>query len=119
MIIDQPDFVKCDLVGDANALAALEITLRGPGSPLTAPVFVLPSPYNTPPYTSGGSGQTGFYVYTGEKSTISSGATTRWYIDVQRKSTSSATGPFNYGITCRSGNGVTVPWFGTTAAATP
>lgn len=119
MIIDQPDFVKCDLVGDATALAALEITLRGPGSPLGAPVFVLPAGYNASPYTSGGSGQTGFYVYTGEKSTISSGATTRWYIDVQRKSTSSATGPFNYGITCRSGNGVSVPWFGTTAAATP
>ena len=119
MIIDQPDFVKCDLVADAATMSALEITLRGPGDPINAPVFVLPAPYN--PYTSGGGGQTGFYIYTGEKSgsATSSGATTRWYIDVQRNAGSGAAGPFNYGITCHSGNGLTVPWFGTTATATP
>jgi hypothetical protein len=119
MIIDQPDFVKCDLVGDATTMAALEITLRAPGNALTAPVFTLPPPYNVSPYTSGGGGQTGFYVYTGERGTISSGTTTRWYIDVQRRAGSIAVGPFNYGITCLSGNGVSVPWLGTTAAATP
>jgi hypothetical protein len=119
MIIDQPDFVKCDLVADAATMSALEITLRGPGDPINAPVFALTAPYNVSPYTSGGGGQTGFYVYTGEKSTISSGATTRWYIDVQRNAGSVAAGPFNYGITCHSGNGLTVPWFGTTATATP
>jgi len=121
MIIDQPDFVKCDLVADAPTLSALEITLRGPGDPIAAPVFAPPAPYNVPPYTSGGGGLTGFYIYTGEKSgsATSSGATTRWYIDVQRNAGSSAPGPFNYGITCHSGNGLTVPWFGTTAPATP
>jgi hypothetical protein len=111
--------VKCDLVGDATTMAALEITLRAPGNALTAPVFTLPPPYNVSPYTSGGGGQTGFYVYTGERGTISSGTTTRWYIDVQRRAGSIAVGPFNYGITCLSGNGVSVPWLGTTAAATP
>src|SRR4029453_64538 len=61
MIIDQPDFVSCNLVADAPTLAALEITLRGPGGdPLTAPVFPLTAPYNVPPYTSGGGGRTGF-----------------------------------------------------------
>ena len=120
MIIAQPDFVTCSLVADAPTLAALEITLRGPGGdPISAPVFPLTAPYNVPPYTSGGGGQNSFVIYTGEKSTVSSGATTRWFVDVQRQSGSGAAGPFNYGIVCRSGNGVTVPWLGTTAAATP
>ena len=49
LILDQPDFVQCDLVsahpGD------LEIMLRGPGDPQTAPQFditTLPAPYNNP-----------------------------------------------------------------------
>jgi len=50
---------------------------------------------------------------------VSSGATTRWFVDVERQTGSAATGPFKYGIVCRSGNGVTVPWLGTTATADP
>ena len=114
-IFDQPDFVTCNLVAAASTLSELEITLRAPDGG----AFASPAPYNVAPYMSGGSGQKSFVIYTGEKSTVSSGATTRWFIDVQRKSGSSATGPMNYGIVCRSGNGVTIPWFGTTAAPTP
>lgn len=120
-IFDQPDFIKCDLVGDVSTtLPYLEITLRGPGDPITSPTFALPAPYNAAPYTAGGGGATGFYIYTGEKSTIASGSTTRWYIDVQVRS--GATGyslPLKYGIECSSGNGISIPWLGTTAAATP
>jgi|SRR5665213_967606 len=113
-IFDQPDFVKCDLV--SNDLADLQMTLRGPGDPLTSPQFALPAGYDTPPYTSGGSGQTGFYVYTGEKSMIDSGSTTRWYIDVSFRGGGDAGNlPIAYGIKCTSGNGITVPWLGTTA----
>ncbi|MET0167100.1 MAG: hypothetical protein ABW318_19110, partial [Vicinamibacterales bacterium] len=120
MIIAQPDFVTCSLVASGPTLAALEIRVRGPGGdPLTAPMFASPAPYNVPPYTSGGAGQDSFVIYTGEKSTVSSGATTRWFVDVQRQAGSAATGPFDYGITCRSGNGVTVPWLGTTGTADP
>ncbi len=120
MIIAQPDFVTCSLVADVPTLAALEIRLRGPGGdPLTAPIFPLTAPYNVPPYTSGGSGQTTFSVYTGERSTVSFGSTTRWYVDVERRAGSVAAGPFNYGIRCNSGNGVTVPWLGTTDTANP
>jgi hypothetical protein len=120
LILDQPDFVKCDLV--SSQLNALEMMLRGPGDPQTAAQFdisALPAPYNAPPYTSGGVGQTSFYIYSGEKSTIASGATTRWYIDVSLRQGSTFTVPINYGITCRSGNGVTVPWLGTTGPANP
>lgn len=110
-IFDQPDFITCNLVADAPTLAALEIKLRGPGGdPLNAPLF---------PTTGTGPGQDSFTVFTGEKSTVSAGATTRWFIDVERQTGSSATGTLNYGITCRSGNGITVPWLGTTATADP
>jgi len=120
LILDQPDFVQCELV--SSQLNALEMMLRRPGDPLTAAQFdisTLPAPYNAPPYTSGGVGQTSFYIYSGEKSTIASGATTRWYIDVSLRQGSTFTVPINYGITCRSGNGVTVPWLGTTGPANP
>jgi hypothetical protein len=72
----------------------------------------LPAPYNIAPYTAGGSGATGFYIYTGEKSTIDSGITTRWFIDVTASGAGSPTFPINYGIKCFSGNGISVPWFG-------
>jgi hypothetical protein len=116
MIMDQPDFVTCGLVADTPAtLDALQITLRGPGGdPSSAPIFSSPAPFNVPPYTSGGGGLKAFVIYTGEKSTVSSGSTTRWFVDVQRRSGSAATGTFKYGISCASGNGVTVPWLGTT-----
>ena len=129
-IFDQPDFVQCSLVSDSAAhLADLEIMLRGPGDPQTAPQFVPAAPYNTyPPYTAGGPGATSFYIYTGEKSTVALGATTRWYIDVSfNASTGNANdldptkggGPIPYGITCTAGNGMTVPWFGTTGPPNP
>lgn len=117
LIIDQPDFVKCDLVSDATTprLNDLEMRLRVPGDPLTSPQFTPGAPYNVfPPYTSGGDGQTGFYIYTGEKSTIASGSTTRWYIDVSFREGGNTTTPIKYGIKCYAGNGLTVPWLGGT-----
>ena len=102
LILDQPDYVKCDLV--SPRASELKIQLRVPGNALTS----LPFP------GGGGPLATSFYIYTGERSTIGSGSTTRWYIDVAARSTSAAT-PINYGITCRSGNGVTVPWLGTSS----
>jgi hypothetical protein len=113
-IFDQPDFVKCDLISDT--VADLQIKLRGPGDPLTSPQFVLPVGYDAAPYSSGGAAQTGFYIYTGEKSTIAAGNTTRWYIDVSFRAGGNAGDlPVDYGIKCTSGNGITVPWLGTTA----
>jgi hypothetical protein len=108
-IFDQPDFVQCQLVSDQ--LAALQIQLRSWSDTVqgTTP-FALPAGYDSLPYTAGGSGATSFYVYTGEKSTVNNGETTRWFIDVTQRSGSSPTFPINYGIKCTSGNGITVPW---------
>src|SRR5487761_2085304 len=125
-IFDQPDFVQCSLVSDtAGHLADLEIMLRVPGDPQSALQFNVaaqPAPYNVyPPYTSGGPTLKSFYIYTGEKSTIALGATTRWYIDVSGNQSSSTLGTdvlansgkgIPYGISCTSGNGMTVPWLG-------
>lgn len=133
-ILDQPDFVQCSLVSDSiQHLSDLEIMLRIPGDPLTAPQFNVsaqPNPYNnTTIYSSGGPAKTTFYVYTGEKSTIASGATTRWYVDVSANQSSStldadlaataSAGGIPYGISCTAGNGMTVPWLGTTGGANP
>ena len=114
VIFDQPDYVQCSLV--SPRLAELEIMLRQPGDPLTSPQF----PAGGAPYSSGGIGQTSFYVFTGDRGAVvgSAGHTTRWYIDVSPRA--GVTGPpINYGFTCRSGNGVTVPWLGTTGPANP
>jgi hypothetical protein len=109
LILDQPDYVQCTLV--SPRLTDLKMVLRGPGDPLgTTPFPALP------PFNNGGATATSFYIYTGEKSTIALGATTRWYIDVSFRTGGNATTPIDYGITCRSGNGVTVPWLGTTAS---
>ncbi len=130
-IFAQPDFIQCSLVSDsAQHLADLEIMLRGPnGDATTATQFditTLPAPYNAAPYTSGGAAATSFYIYTGDKSTVNLGKTTRWYIDVSANQGSStvaadvASGSgVPYGITCTSGNGITVPWLGTTGPANP
>jgi len=112
LILDQPDYVQCSLV--SPRINDLEIMLRGPGNTLSAPQFA-----TAPPFSSGGVGATSVYIYTGEKSTIALGATTRWYLDVSFRQGGTATTPINYGITCRSGNGVTVPWLGTTGPANP
>ena len=133
-ILDQPDFVQCSLVSDTTQhLGDLEIMLRVPGDPQTALQFNVsaqPSPYNnTSIYSSGGPAATTFYIYSGEKSTIASGATTRWYIDVSGNKSSpnlaadlaatASAGGIPYGINCVAGNGMTVPWLGTTGPANP
>ena len=128
-IFDQPDFVGCSLISDTPAhLADLEIMLRAPGDPQTAPQFVPTAPYATnPPYTAGGPGATSFYVYTGEKSTQALGATTRWYIDVSFNATNPSANASDvttgsgvpYAIVCTAGNGMSVPWLGTTGPANP
>ena len=112
LIIDAPDFVKCDLVSQSG-LNNLQMVLRGPTDTATGnTAFANPTPpYNASPYTSGGAGVCSFYIYTGDKGqTIAgSGASTRWYIDVSRVS---GTAAISYGIRCQSGNGVTIPWLG-------
>ena len=133
-IFDQPDFIQCSLVSDSTRdLGDLELMLRGPGGdPQSATQFniaTLPAPYNASPYTSGGQGATSFYIYTGARSTVNAGQTTRWYIDVSGNQSSSTLATdiagnssgkgIPYGITCTSGNGITVPWLGTTGPANP
>ena len=113
-IFEQPDFVRCSVVvklpDDANKL---DIMVRGPDStPTSNTPYTLTAPYHLAPFTAGGVGAKSFYIYTGERSTTS-GFSTRWYIDVQLAS--GATGPVVYGITCTSGNGVTIPWLGQTS----
>lgn len=114
LFIAQPDFVKCDLVGDAPTLAQLQIRLREPGDVQGSPVFVPTSPYDVTPFTAGGAGLNGFYIYTGERSEWNAGSTDRWFIDVEAKDGSSGT--LDYGITCTAGNGVSVPYIRTVAA---
>jgi hypothetical protein len=112
MIIDQPDYVQCSLV--SPNVGGLEIMLRGPG-PIQGNT---PFPVG-PGFSSGGVGAQSFYVYTGDKGAINNGSTTRWYVDVSYKQGSGFSLPISYGITCRSGNGVSVPWIGATGAANP
>ena len=45
------------------------------------------------------------------RNAINNGTVTRWFIDVSFREGGNATTPIPYGITCYSGNGVTVPWF--------
>jgi hypothetical protein len=107
LLIAQPDYVKCELVSDR--LADLEMQLRRPGDPFDSLPFV-----TSPPYSSGGDNQTSFYIFTGHRSDAiiaSNGYTTRWYIDVGFREGGDSTGTISYGITCRSGNGVSVPWY--------
>ena len=109
LVIAQPDYVQCDLV--SPRLGDLEMQLREPGDPDTSPVF--PS---SPPYSSGGNGQTSFYIFSGQRGDpLTLGVDTRWFIDVSFREGGNATVPINYGITCHSGNGVTVPWLRGTA----
>lgn len=113
MIITQPDYVRCDLVAASADLAKLQLRLRGPSDPFGTTIFPSSSPYS-----SGGAGQTTFYVYTGPRNsaTIGSlGVATRWFIDVETIS-ASTTVPINFGLTCLSGNGTEVPWLRGTAA---
>jgi hypothetical protein len=108
-IITSPDYFKCELVGPN--VAELEMQIRGPGDTFLAPIW--PS---APPYSSGGSDQTSFYIYTGPRNAVNSGTATRWYIDVELRQSSVLTAPVDYGITCTSGNGMSFPWFRGNAA---
>lgn len=111
MIITQPDYVRCDLVGSAGDLSNLQMRLRVPGDPFASAVFI-PSIGD-----SGGANDTTFYVYTGERNAVNGGTATRWFIDVETRTQATAS-DINFGITCSSGNGAEVPWFrGTTAYA--
>ena len=112
MFIAQPDFVRCDLVGPS--VAQLQIRLREPGDTFASNKFVPLTPYDTAPFQNGGSGGPSyFYIYTGERGEWNNGQTARWLIDVEGNDVS--TGTLDYGITCSSGNGVSVPYFRGTA----
>lgn len=123
LFIAQPDFVKCDLV--SAHLADLEMRLRVADDVYNGnTVFTPTAPFNAnPPYTAGGAGLTGFYIFTGHRSQIgtgpSAGQITRWFIDVQPSATGVANPadfPVDYGIVCTAGNGVSVPYFRAQAA---
>ena len=106
-ILTPPDFVRCDLVG--LRAVDLQMRLRQWGDPLTSAVFA-----SSPPYSSGGSGETFFYVSTGGRGAVNSGRASRWFIDVAFRTGGNATTPIAYGITCRAGNGMEIPWLRTT-----
>ena len=111
MFVEQPDYVQCQLV--SPHLEDLQIRIRGPGDVFSSPVW--PS---SPPFSSGGAGLTSFYIFTGYRSAVQFAAATRWFIDVGFNTTSGVAAdlPVPYGITCISGNGVSVPYFTTSAA---
>ena len=100
-IITQPDYVSCELVGARTS--ELQMRLRNWSDPVTSP------------QVAGGADQSSFYAFTGHRNGVAGGKATRWFIDVAARSPS-ATVPINFGITCRSGNGMEVPWFRGTAA---
>jgi len=102
-ILNPPDFVRCDLVGPRAA--DLQMRLRQWGDPLTSAVF--PS---SPPYSSGGTGESFFYVNTGGRAAFNSGTASRWFVDVAFRTGGNATTPIDYGITCLAGNGMEIPW---------
>ena len=107
-IITAPDYVECVLV--STQVDKLEMQVRGPGDVFGAPLFVLPAGYTAPPYSVGGDNQTSFYIFTGEKNAFNGGLSARLFIDVSyREGSGTATFPIEYGITCYSGNGLTVP----------
>ena len=101
-ILNPPDVVRCDLVGPNKD--DLNIILRQWGDPLTSSMFPASAPY------SNGSGQSFFFVSTGGRGAVNSGTASRWFIDVSVRAGHSPTTPVDYGITCRSGNGMEIPW---------
>jgi hypothetical protein len=118
LFLAQPDFVKCDLV--SPNLEDLEMRLRLADDAFNgSAVFVPSAPFNAnPPYTAGGAGLTGFYIFTGHRTQVGQGSgvgqITRWFIDVQANADAVANRPgdfpVDYGIVCNSGNGVSVAW---------
>jgi hypothetical protein len=123
MFIAQPDFVRCDLVGPSVSL--LQIRLREPGDTFASSEFVPVTPYDTAPFQNGGVANGGpahpswFYIYTGERTEWNNGQTARWLIDVEAIDAQASTPALDYGITCKSGNGVSVPYFRGTAGRIP
>ncbi len=105
MFIEQPDYVLCGL--QSPHLTDLQVRIRGPGDEFSSPVW--PSAL---PFFSGGPGATGFYIFTGNRSTIANGNATRWFIDVGFRTVGGVAAdlPVSYGITCVAGNGVSVPY---------
>lgn len=109
-IVSAPDYVKCELV--SPQLANLEIQLRGPGDTFASPRFSLPAGYTGAPYTAGGDNQTSFYVFTGHRNAFNGGVSTRLFVDVSyREGSGAAAFPIVYGMTCFSGNGISIPWY--------
>ena len=115
MFIAQPDFVRCDLVGSPATVAQLQIRIRDPGDSFVSTKFVPAAPYDATPFQNANTADVSyFYIYTGERTEWNFGQTARWLIDVEGND--AATGTLDYGITCKSGNGVSVPYFRGTAA---
>jgi len=108
-----PDYIRCDLV--SARLADLEMRVRGPGDTFASPVFTSGTG-GTGVFDSGGSDKTSFYIFTGFRNAFSAtsgndGHTGRLFIDVSFREGGTATFPVPYGITCTSGNGISVPYF--------
>jgi hypothetical protein len=116
MFIAQPDFVRCDLVGPS--VSQLQIRVRDPGDTFVSTKFVPAAPYDVTPFQNANTADLSyFYIYTGERTEWNNGQTALWLIDVEGND--AATGTLDYGITCKSGNGVTVPYFRGTVARIP
>jgi hypothetical protein len=108
-----PDYIRCDLVSARKA--DLEMRVRGPGDTFAAPLFVSGSG-GTGTFDSGGNDKQSFYIFTGFRNEFSAvngndGQTARLFIDVSFREGGNATVPIPYGITCTSGNGISVPYF--------
>ena len=110
MFVTPPDYIACNVV--SSRLADLEVQVRGPGGD----VFASPLFPSAPPFDSGGNGKTSFYIFTGHRNAYSAvngndGNTSRVYIGVSFREGGNTAVPIAYGITCTSGNGVSVPYF--------
>ena len=101
MIVAQPDFVRCELVG--SRIGDLQLRL-----------LQWVDPFSSAP-VAGGAGLASFYAFTGNRGAVNGGTVSRWFIDVSFRNGGNATVPINFGITCRSGNGTEIPWFRATA----
>jgi len=110
MFVAPPDYISCQLV--SARVSDLEMQVRGPGGD----VFLSPIFPSSAGFDSGGSGKTSFYIFTGHRNAYSAingndGQTSRVFIDVSFREGGSPAVPIEYGITCTSGNGVSVPYF--------
>ena len=106
-ILRPADFVRCDLVGPRAV--DLQMRLRSMGRSVdvgrvSVVATVLERRF----------GETFFYVSTGGRGAVNGGTASRWFIDVAFRTGGNATTPIDYGITCRAGNGMEIPWLRTT-----